>query len=336
MARKVKDKCKDRFAISPDGKIQLTEGEKALLTELKKQLRKQPKEKRKKLLKIIIPVVLLVLVIIFIAVKCRKENNPPLPDDKLTVCYIDVGQGDSIFLSAGGKNMLIDCGESEETDGVIRFLEEKRVEKLDYIVATHPHSDHMGGMYKIIDKFKIGEVIIPHLADKDVPTTRYYQKFLDSCDSEDVSLSEAKVGDFIQLGDARIEIIAPCSRSYDNANNYSVGLFLTHGENTFIFTGDAEALAEKEMVKSGCLRHADVYKAGHHGSDTSSCFEFMEIISPDYAVISCGEGNSYGHPNKKALKAISKYTDKIYRTDINGTVIIVSDGKNLEIDAEKE
>ena len=165
MARKVKDKCKDRFAISPDGKIQLTEGEKALLTELKKQLRKQPKEKRKKLLKIIIPVVLLVLVIIFIAVKCRKENNPPLPDDKLTVCYIDVGQGDSIFLSAGGKNMLIDCGESEETDGVIRFLEEKRVEKLDYIVATHPHSDHMGGMYKIIDKFKIGEVIT--VADTD-------------------------------------------------------------------------------------------------------------------------------------------------------------------------
>ena len=232
--------------------------------------------------------------------------------------------------------MLIDGGESDETDGVIRFLEEKHVEKLDYIVATHPHSDHMGGMYKIIDEFKIGQVIIPHLADKDIPTTRYYEKFLDSCDSKDVSLKEAEIGRIIELGDAQIEIIAPCSRSYDNTNNYSVGLFLTHGENTFIFTGDAEALAEKEMKKSGRLRHADVYKANHHGSDTSSCAEFMEIISPDYAVISCGEGNSYGHPNKKALKAISKYTDEIYRTDINGTVIFVSDGKNLEIETEKE
>ncbi len=274
--------------------------------------------------------------IVFIAVRCRKENNPPLPEDKLTVCYIDVGQGDSIFLSAGGKNMLIDCGESEATDGVIRFLNEKSVKKLDYVVATHPHSDHMGGMYKIIDKFDIGQVVVPHLADKDIPITRYYEKFLDSCDSKDVSLTEAKVGNFIQLGDAQIEIIAPCSKSYDNVNNYSVGLFLTHGENTFIFTGDAEALAEKEMVKTGRLRHADVYKVGHHGSETSSCAEFMKVISPDYAVISCGEGNSYGHPNEKALKEISRYTNEIYRTDLDGTIVIVSDGKDLEIETEKD
>lgn len=337
MARKRKGKVKStsKFTVSPDGKVQLTAGEKELLKELKKQLRKQPKKKRLKLLKIIIPVVVLVMIIAFIAAKCRKENTP-LPEDKLTVCYLDVGQGDSIFLSAGGKNMLIDCGESEETDGVIRFLNEKSVEKLDYIVATHPHSDHMGGMYKIIDKFKVGQVIIPHLDDKDFPTTRYYEKFLDSCDSQDVALSEAKLGKIIELGDAQIEIIAPCSKNYENVNNYSVGLFLTHGENTFIFTGDAEALAEKEMADSGKLRHADVYKAGHHGSETSSCAEFMKAISPDYAVISCGEGNSYGHPNKKALKEISKYTDKIYRTDLNGTVTFVSDGKELKTNTEKE
>ena len=337
MARKVKGKSKstNKFSVSQDGKVQLTAGEKELLKELKKQLRKQPKEKRIKLLKIIIPVVLLVLIIAFIAAKCRKENTP-LPEDKLTVCYIDVGQGDSIFLSAGGKNMLIDSGESEETDRVIRFLDEKGVEKLDYIVATHPHSDHMGGMYKIIDEFRIGQVIIPHLDDKDIPTTRFYEKFLDSCEEKDASITEAKLGKIIELGDAQIEIIAPCSKSYENVNNYSVGLFLTHGENTFIFTGDAEALAEKEMEASGKLRHADVYKAGHHGSETSSSAEFMEEISPDYAVISCGKGNSYGHPNKKALKEISKYTDEIYRTDLDGTVIFVSDGKDLTINKEKD
>ena len=179
-------------------------------------------------------------------------------------------------------------------------------------------------------------IIHSDLDDKDFPTTRYYEKFLDSCDSQDVALSEAKLGKIIELGDAQIEIIAPCSKSYENVNNDSVGLFLTHGENTFIFTGDAEALAEKEMADSGKLRHADVYKAGHHGSETSSCAEFMKAISPDYAVISCGEGNSYGHPNKKALKEISKYTDKIYRTDLNGTVTFVSDGKELKTNTEKD
>lgn len=278
----------------------------------------------------------MILLAAFIAFRFRNNGQSPLPEDKLTVCFIDVGQGDSVFLSAGGKNMLIDCGESEAADDVIRFLDEKNVEKLDYVVATHPHSDHMGGMYKIVDQFEIGEMIVPHLDDSDIPTTRYYEKFLDSCDARGLSLTEAKLGRTIELGDAEAELIAPCRPGYDNTNNYSVGLFLTHGENTFIFTGDAESLAEKEMVKSGSLRHADVYKAGHHGSDTSSCEEFMAEITPDYAVISCGEGNSYGHPQKQTLKEISRYTDKIYRTDLNGTVTFVSDGRELTVSTEKE
>lgn len=325
-----------RFSVSENGRIRLTAGEKEFFQKLKKEFLGQPKEKRTKLLKFIIPLVLLILVILFVVTRCRKEDAPPLPEDSLTVCYIDVGQGDSILISAGGKNMLIDCGESEAADGVIRFLGEKDVTRLDYVVATHPHSDHMGGMYKIIDHFDIGQIIVPHLDDKDIPTTRYYEKFLDSCDSKGLSLTEAKVGRTIDLGDARAEIIAPCSGSYSNKNNYSVGLFLTHGENTFIFTGDSEALAENEMAEAGSLRHADVYKAGHHGSETSSSEKFMEAIAPDYAVISCGEGNSYGHPNKKALNEISKYTDRIYRTDLSGTVIFISDGKELTVSTEKD
>lgn len=232
--------------------------------------------------------------------------------------------------------MLIDCGESSGADNVISFLNEKDVKRLDYVIATHPHSDHMGGMYKIVDNFDIGQIIIPHLDESDIPTTRYFEKFLDSCESGGLSLTEAKPGKSMDLGDAKVEIIAPCSEKYDNTNNYSVGLFITHGDNTFIFTGDAETLAEKEMVESGRLRHADVYKAGHHGSSTSSSEKFMAEINPDYAVISCGAGNSYGHPNKEALKEISRYTDKIYRTDISGTVTFTSDGKELSVSTERE
>lgn len=325
-----------RRSVPKNGQFRFTSGEKEFVKKIGQAYRKQPKKKREKSLKILIPFLLIVLAAAFIAVKFSNNGQSPLPEDKLTVCYIDVGQGDSVFISAGGKNMLIDCGESEAADGVIRFLNENSIEKLDYVVATHPHSDHMGGMYKIVDQFEIGEVIVPHLDDSDIPTTRYYEKFLDTCDAGDLSLTEAKLGRTIELGDAEAEIIAPCSPGYDNTNNYSVGLFLTHGENTFIFTGDAESLAEKEMVKSGNLRHADVYKAGHHGSDTSGCEEFLAEITPDYAVISCGEGNSYGHPKKEALKEISRYTDKIYRTDLNGTVTFVSDGRELTVSTEKE
>lgn len=290
-----------------------------------------------KLLKIIVPLFLIAIVITFTITKCRKdESQAVLPKDKLSVCYIDVGQGDSAFLSSGGKTMLIDCGESDETENVIDFLNEKGVKSLDYVIASHPHSDHMGGMYKIIDEFDIGEVIIPHLHDSDIPTTRYFEKFLDSCDAKNLSLTEAEPGNIFALGEAEVEIIAPCSDKYDNINNYSVGLFITHGENTFIFTGDAESKAEKEMLESGKLRHADVYKAGHHGSSSSSSAKFMKEISPDHVVISCGAGNSYGHPNQKALDEMGKYTKNIYRTDLEGTIIFTSDGEKLTVSTEKD
>ena len=198
--------------------IRFTAEEREVFKKLGKEFRRQPKKKRIKLLGIIIPLLTLAFVISVIAERCRKENAPPLPEDSLTVCYIDVGQGDSALVSCGGKNMLIDCGESSGADNVISFLNEKDVKRLDYVIATHPHSDHMGGMYKIVDNFDIGQIIIPHLDESDIPTTRYFEKFLDSCESGGLSLTEAKPGKSMDLGDAKVEIIAPCSEKYDNTN----------------------------------------------------------------------------------------------------------------------
>jgi metallo beta-lactamase family protein len=232
--------------------------------------------------------------------------------------------------------MLIDCGEASEADKVISYLQSMDVGKLDYVIATHPHSDHMGGMYRIIDEFDTGKVIIPEFDESDAPTTRYFEKFLDSCDKKGVKLSYAEKGSVLNIGSSEAEIIAPCSSDYSNVNNYSVGIFLMHGKTSFIFTGDAEKLAEEEMIQSGSLRHADVYKAGHHGSDTSSSKDFMDIISPDYAVISCGAGNSYGHPCESTLETLSEFTDKIYRTDLCGTIVFVSDGENISVRTERQ
>ncbi len=256
-------------------------------------------------------------------------------EETLTVHYIDVGQGDCICITCGGETMLIDCGEASEAENVRHYLNKAEIEAFDFVVATHPHSDHMGGMAEIVESYDIGEFIMPSLAESDVPATRYFEDFLDAAEEKGLNLTSAEAGRKGKLGDARWEIVAPISDECSNTNNYSVGIVLYHGENSFIFTGDAEASAEEEMVNSGLFGHIDVYKAGHHGSKTSSSELFMDTISPDIAVISCGSGNSYGHPDNEALNRIRRYTDEIYRTDMCGSVVIISDGESLKVRSER-
>lgn len=313
--------------------IDLTEEQKKRVAALAKELKKQ--HKKRKIPKGLIFIAAVTLILLLVAGFLRGDKPNIAVNGNLSVHFIDVGQGDSILVSSNGANMLIDCGESEKTDHVIRYLRESGVKRLDYVVATHPHSDHMGGMYKIIDEFDIGEVIIPHLADKDIPTTRFFEKFLDSCENKRCRMTEAEEGRVLALGEASAEIISPNSEEYGNLNNYSVGIFLTHGQNSFVMTGDAESPAEAEMLASGRIRHASVYKAGHHGSSTSSSKKFLSAVSPDYVVISCGAGNSYGHPNESAIKRITEYTDKIYRTDLCGSIVFESDGTELTIWTER-
>lgn len=264
-----------------------------------------------------------------------NSQQTAVTGDKIFVHYMDVGQGDGIFITSGDVNMLIDCGEKSESAKVIKYLNDCGVERLDYVIGTHPHSDHMGGMSEIIKAFDIGEVIIPKLHSSDTPNTVYYEKFLDAVAEKNIRLVTAELGRNINIGSAVGTIIAPHSPDYGNLNNYSVGIFLKHGENSFIFTGDAEKQAEKEMIDAGVMLDADVYKVGHHGSDTSSSPEFLAAVSPEYAVISCGTGNSYGHPKDITLENLSKYTDKIYRTDLSGTIIFESDGSNYAIKTER-
>lgn len=254
----------------------------------------------------------------------------------LKVHYIDVGQGDSIFIQSGDDTMLIDCGEIGKDDEVKAYLDKLGITQIDYVIATHPHSDHMGCMDKIVEYYDIGEIILPHLDDGDVPTTKYFERFLTAVENKGMTITEAEADRIIKLNVAECKIIAPCSEDYSNANNYSVGIIMTNGSNSFIFTGDAEKLAEKEMIESGRLQDIDVYKVGHHGSDTSSSEEFLEVIKPDIAVISCGEGNSYGHPCDITIENLSKYTDKIYRTDLSGSIVITSDGNELTVTEEND
>lgn len=295
---------------------------------------------RKKRLRALLAVLAIAAIVLYLCwprlMKLIHREEPPLPaDDRLKVCFIDVGQGDSTLITAGGKTMLVDCGEEEFAGDAAKFLKSSGIERIDYLVGTHPHSDHMGGMYRIIEDFDIGEVIIPDMPDEMLPTTRTFEKFLDACHEKGLSITRAEPGRFIYIGDARAEIVGPQGSDYTDLNNYSVSLYIRHGKNSFLLTGDAEEESEADMLSSGQLRHADVYKVGHHGSSSSSSAAFLRTVSPDYAVISCGAENPYGHPHESVMERLKRYTDKIYRTDNCGTITFTSDGETLEVSTER-
>lgn len=281
---------------------------------------------------VILSLCLLIAIIVWNSV--RGSIHKPA-DDNLRVHFIDVGQGDCIYISCGGENMLIDCGEHSEADKVIGYLYREGVDTLDYVIATHPHSDHMGGMSEIIGCFEVGEVIIPPLTTEAIPVSVYFEKFLDAVEDTETDLVKAEVGMKKSIGDAEFRIISPWQCDSENLNNCSVGVILKHGKNNFCFTGDAEAEAEEKMVLSGVTENVDVYKAAHHGSDTSNTDLFLTALSPEIVVVSCGAGNSYGHPVDSVMKRFDNFADQIYRTDLDGTVVISSDGKELEVSTER-
>lgn len=311
----------------------ITQDREQLFKELRREVKARRKERnrRQKALSLFFIVVIAVcLALTFI------PKTPVYPaEGELQVHFIDVGQGDCIYIAAGGQNMLIDCGEADESARAVAYLQDMGIRQLDYVVGTHPHSDHMGGMDRIIEEFGIGEFIIPHLDDEDIPTTSYFLRFLDAAERHGVKLTEAVTGSEFTVGDAHCEIVAPNSKKYEDINNYSVGIVLRHGSESFIFTGDAEGVAEQEMLGGGRLGKMNVYKVGHHGSSSSSTAAFLRVIRPDTAVISCGAGNAYGHPTDSVIKRLSAYTDNIYRTDLCGSIVITLDGSSLNVTAER-
>ncbi|KYH34747.1 ribonuclease BN [Clostridium tepidiprofundi DSM 19306] len=252
-------------------------------------------------------------------------NNANL-NDKLIVHYIDIGEGDCELIQMNNKFMLIDAGSGKYKNRVCNYLKSLGVKKIDYIIATHPHEDHIGGMYKIIDSFDIGTFIAP----KVTTSTNTFKKMLVALKKKKLSIKTAKGGMIFQLdNNVKCEIVAPNSKKYEKLNDYSVVLKVTYKNSSFLFTGDAEKTSEKEILSKGYNIRSDVLKVGHHGSNTSSTQSFLKAVNPKIAVISCGKGNEYGHPHKNVLKRLNSIGCKIFRTDLDGTIILISDGKSI-------
>lgn len=227
------------------------------------------------------------------------------PSGELTLTMIDVGQADSFLLVQDGKTMLVDCGTRATGEDVVKYLNEQGITRLDYVIGTHPHDDHMGGMYDVITNFEIGKIIMPEVEVGKV-TTNWYVKLMQEIKQGAYELEYAKLGAVYDLGEASFKIIGPIETDEINLNNYSIVLKVTFGDMDVIMTGDAETKVEKAIIESGETLGAEILKVGHHGSDTSSSDEFLDAVSPLYALISAKVGNKYEHPIKSTMQKLEK------------------------------
>ncbi len=300
------------------------------------------KKSRKNAPAVSIAVILIAVVMVLVSRFAGTEDNAKpaalntIDSQKLVVHFLDVGQGDSEFIELpNGKCMLIDASEKEYSDEIIEAVSGYGYSRLDYVVGTHPHTDHIGGLADVINHFDIGEIYMPKASS----ASKTFERLLTAVSDKNLQINTAKAGKSIYSDDEiKIDILSPIGDKYDDLNNYSAVVRISYGSNSFLFTGDAEALVENEMLDE-CYSQldCDVLKIGHHGSNTSSTLSFLDAVSPTYAVISCGEGNSYGHPHDEVLMRLADVGASVYETDIDGTVTISCDGSdNFEVICENE
>ena len=246
----------------------------------------------------------------------------------LTVDFIDVGQADSILITNNNESMLIDAGNNEDGEDVVKYLENKGIKKLNYVVGTHPHEDHIGGLDDVINSdIQIENILMPKITT----TTKTFEDVLDAIENKELTVEAPSKGYEFKIGEANCKVMTDSIIDKDNLNISSIVIRLTFGNNSFLFMGDSE----EENEKTISWPKTDVLKVGHHGSNTSSSEKFLNEVSPKYAVIMAGEGNSYGLPKDEIVKRIESLGTTIYRTDKNGTIEMISDGNETKITTEK-
>lgn len=289
------------------------------------------KIKKQKSSIITILVVILSIVSYYISVHEEIDSSYSLHNKNtvtsdLKIYYLDVGQADSILISNNNHNMLIDAGNNEDGPKLVKYIkEELNITKFDYVVGTHPHEDHIGGLDDIINNFEIENILLPEVTT----TTKTFEDVLDCLANKNLDITIPIIDSTFKLGEADLSVIYTGTDD-ENLNNSSIILKMIFGNYSYLFTGDAEKEVEDSILRKNI--NVDVLKVGHHGSSTSSSESFLNKVTPSYAIISVAKENSYNHPSKETIDRLKKYTSNIYMTSELGTILLTSNGKTINID----
>lgn len=280
--------------------------------------------KKRKLLPILIIFVIGLLLICNMSLKSQKTSLDT--SNKMLIHFIDVDQGDAILVQVNNQNLLIDSGPSSAKENLFSYLNLVNVKTFNYIIATHPHEDHIGNMSSIINNYEVLNFYSPKVTSN----TKAFETMVESLSRKSLKINILKANiDSIDLGkNTKVEFFSPNNSTYENINNYSPIFKITYGKTSFLFTGDAEELIESEVINNSYNLKADLLKIGHHGSSTSTSKRFFESVNPKISVISVGQNNTYNHPTEKVLSTIAN--SKILRTDLDGNILITSDGLSLK------
>ncbi|EGT2192023.1 MBL fold metallo-hydrolase [Clostridium perfringens] len=282
-------------------------------------------DKKKKIISSIIGIIVVLLAGYF-GIDLTQDSKVP-KDSELMISYIDVGQGDAAYMKVNGNDILIDAGPRSNSKELLEQLKAKNIDDFELVIATHPHEDHIGGMVDVFKEYEVKAFYSPKITH----TTKTYENLVKAVKDEGLKTKELKGGMVIDLGEgAKFEVFTPQKSEYEELNDYSPIMKLSFGDTSYLFTGDAEKLAEEEaLAKYKTSLDSDVIKFGHHGSSSSSSNAFIEAVSPKYGIISCAKDNKYGHPHRETLDIIKKYNIKTFRTDTDGEIILTSDGKSI-------
>ncbi len=251
-------------------------------------------------------------------------------EDGFSILFLDVGQADAMLLTCGAAHMLVDGGNAEDSNLVASVLAQRGIETLDYVVCTHAHEDHAGGLSGALRTVEAETILAPVTAAENRPFT----SFAEAAAAQGVPITVPSADETFALGDAQVEILGP-REDYSETNNTSLVLMVTYGETRFLLTGDMEAKAERDLIEAGCDLDADLLKVGHHGSSTSTSYVFLNEVMPRYAVIQCGKDNDYGHPHEEVLSRLRDADVQLYRTDLQGDILAVSDGVTITVTTDR-
>lgn len=286
----------------------------------------------------ILAIISTVTVLSFAGCGAQKNNNISKSSAEseysgMSVTYLNVGQGDSELIQVNGINMLIDAGTNAGANDLVKDLKNRGIKTIDIAIATHPHEDHIGGMDEVLENFDVKSFYAPKVAH----TTKTYENMLKAVKNEGLKIQQIKEGTKIDLGkDTEVQVYSPVKSQYEELNNYSPVMKISYGQNSFMFTGDAESLVEKEILNENKDLKADVLKLGHHGSHSSTSEEFLKAVNPSIAIVSCAKDNKYGHPHKETMSNLKKAGITVYETFRDGDITISSNGKKLDVKLHSE